>query len=174
MASLLRMIERVTGMAGFVIAWLVFPLILAMCYEVFSRYVLNAPTIWAFELSYMVMGAHTLIGAAYTLRERGHIRIDIYYSHYSPKINALVDTIGYLVLFLPVVSLVSIGLWEYWVEAFVNDFHSGQSAWNPVIWPFRFIFFLGFALLWLQGIAELLKFLRSLAGGTDELNTPNG
>ncbi|MBL4691169.1 MAG: C4-dicarboxylate ABC transporter substrate-binding protein, partial [Rhodospirillales bacterium] len=53
MASFLRIIERVTGMAGLVIAWLVFPLILAMCFEVFSRYASNAPTIWAFELSYM-------------------------------------------------------------------------------------------------------------------------
>ena len=63
MASLLRMIERVTGMAGLVVAWIIFPLILATCYEVFSRYALNAPTIWAFELSYMAMGTHALIGA---------------------------------------------------------------------------------------------------------------
>ncbi len=135
MASLLRMIERVTGMAGIVIAWLVIQLILATCFEVFSRYVLNAPTIWAFELSYMAMGTHALIGAAYTLRERGHIRIDIFYSRFSPKTKALVDTFGYRVLFLPVVSWVSLGLWEYWVEAYVADFRSGQSAWNPIIWP---------------------------------------
>ena len=174
MAFLLRMIERVTGMAGLVIAWLVFPLILAMCYEVFSRYVLNAPTIWAFELSYMAMGTHALIGAAYTLRERGHIRIDIFYGRFSPKTKALIDTLGYLVLFLPVVSWVSLGLWEYWVEAFVGDHRSGQSAWNPIIWPFRFAFFLGFALLWLQGIAEFIKCLRFLAGRTDDWDATNG
>jgi len=121
-----------------------------------------------------VMGAHALIGAAYTLRERGHIRIDVFYSRFSPKKKALIDTLGYLVLFLPVVSWVSLGLWEYWVEAFVGDHRSGQSAWNPIIWPFRFTFFLGFAFLWLQGIAEFIKCLRFLAGRTDDWNATNG
>jgi len=86
----------------------------------------------------------------------------------------LIDSLGYLVLFLPVVSWVSLGLWEYWVEAFVGDHRSGQSAWNPIIWPFRFTFFLGFAFLWLQGIAEFIKCLRFLAGQTEDWNATNG
>ena len=64
MDALVRAIERITGSAGLLIAWVVLPLILASCFEVFSRYVLNAPTIWAFELGYMAMGIHAMIGAA--------------------------------------------------------------------------------------------------------------
>ena len=101
MMALVRSIDRLSGLSGVVIAWVVFPLILASCFEVFSRYALNAPTIWAFELGYMAMGTHALIGAAYTLREGGHIRIDVLYSRFPDKAKAVVDTGGYLLLFLP-------------------------------------------------------------------------
>ncbi len=170
MMALVRTIERITGYSGMLIAWVVFPLILASCYEVFARYIFNAPTIWAFEMGYMAMGVHALIGAAYTLRDRGHIRIDILYSHFSPKTQAIVDTFGYVLLFLPVVCWVSFGLWEYWVEALVRNEHSGQSAWNPILWPFRLTFFFGFFLLALQGLAELIKCFRFLTGRTTDWN----
>ena len=84
----------------------------------------------------------------------------------SAKTQAVIDTIGYVVLFMPVILWVSFGLWEYWVEALVRDEHSGQSAWNPVIWPFRLAFFVGFFLLALQGVAELIKCFRFLTGRT--------
>ena len=174
MTALVRTIDRLNGISGLVVAWVVFPLILASCFEVFSRYVLNAPTIWAFELGYMAMGTHALIGAAYTLREGGHIRIDVLYSRFSEETKAVIDTAGYLLLFLPVVGWVSFGLWEYWVEAYVNGEHSGQSAWNPVIWPFRLIFFVGYFLLALQGLAELVKCIQFLRGKTSGQRAPNG
>jgi TRAP-type mannitol/chloroaromatic compound transport system permease small subunit len=174
MLQIVRLIEWLSGLSGRIIAWVVFPLILASCYEVFSRYVMNAPTIWAFELGYMAMGTHALVGAAYALREKSHIRIDVVYNLFSPKTKAIVDTAGYLLLFMPVVFWVTYGLWEYWLEAYLKDEHSGQSAWNPIIWPFHFLFFLGFFLLALQGIAEFIKCIRFLSGATDEWHGSNG
>lgn len=174
MVALVRWIDRLSDLSGFLIAWLVFPLILATCYEVFARYVLDAPTIWSFELSYMAMGAHFIIGAAYTLRSHAHIRIDILYIGFSDRTRALVDVIGYMVLFLPVVAWVSFGLWEYWVEAFESGELSGQSAWNPVIWPFRLCFFIGFALLWLQGLAGLFKAIMFLSGRSERYEAGGG
>lgn len=174
MSALVRVIERITGSVGLLIAWVVFPLILASVYEVFARYALNAPTIWAFELGYMAMGIHALMGAAFALRERAHIRIDVVYLHFPDKVKAIIDTVGYLVLFMPVICWVSFGLWEYWVEAYVNNEHSGQSAWNPIIWPFRLSFFLGFALLALQGLAELIKCVQFLSGQTEEWDPVDG
>jgi len=174
LSAIVRVIEKITGHAGLLIAWVVFPLILASVYEVVARYIFNAPTIWAFELGYMAMGVHALIGAAFALRERSHIRIDIFYSRYSDKTKAIIDTAGYLLLFMPVVIWVSYGLWDYWVEAFVNSEHSGQSAWNPLIWPFRLSFFIGFFLLALQGLAELIKCFQFLTGRTTEWDPLNG
>jgi len=174
MTAFVRVIERITGSAGLLIAWVVFPLILASVYEVFARYVLNAPTIWAFELGYMAMGIHAMIGAAFALRERAHIRIDVIYVRFTDKTKAIIDTAGYLILFMPVICWVSLGLWDYWVEAYVNNEHSGQSAWNPIIWPFRLTFFIGFFLLALQGIAELIKCFQFLTGRTDKWDHING
>lgn len=167
MLLLVRTIERVTGAAGTIIAWMVFPLIVATVYEVFSRYVLDAPTIWAFELGYMVMGIHALIGAAYTLRAHAHIRIDILYTHFSDRTKAMIDIAGYLILFFPAVTWLCFALWEYWMEAYLTGEQSGQSAWNPVIWPLRLCFFLGYLLLWLQGLAELIKNILFLSGKID-------
>lgn len=174
MNAFVRAIEKITGSAGLLIAWVIFPLILANCYEVYARYVLNAPTIWAFELGYMAMGVHALIGAGFALRERAHIRIDILYVNFSNRRKAIVDTLGYLFLFLPVVCWVSLGLWEYWVEAYIDNDHSGQSAWNPLIWPFRLSFFIGFFLLALQGVAELIKCLQFLTGKRKNWGSING
>jgi len=169
MLQLISLIERITGAGGKVVAWVVLPLIFATCYEVFSRYLLNAPTIWAFEAGYMAMGVHALIGAAYTLQCHSHIRIDVLYAHFPERTKALVDVTGYVVLFFPGVIWLCIGLWDYWTEAFISGEQSGQSAWNPVIWPFRLCFFAGYALLLLQGLAEVMKDILFLMGKTDHL-----
>ena len=171
---LVRQIERLSGASGLIIAWLALPLIIATCYEVFSRYVLNNPTIWAFELGYMAMGTHALIGMAFTLRERNHIRIDVLSMRFSRRTRAIVDLIGYLVLFLPVMGWLSYALWDYWVEAFISGQRSGQSAWNPIIWPFRLCFFIGVALLLLQGLAEIVKSIDALRGETHEADSAAG
>lgn len=174
MLALVRWIEKLSDLTGICVAWVVFPLIIASCYEVFSRYILTAPTIWAFELGYMAMGVHALMGAAYTLKSHAHIRIDVFYSHFPDKLKAVLDTAGYLILFLPVVLWLSWGLWEYWVEAFLSGEQSGQSAWNPIIWPFRLAFFLGFALLLLQGLAEFIKTVLLVTGRTDRWDADGG
>ena len=77
------LIERISGVCGKITAWLVVPLILATVYDVAARYLFNAPTQWAYEVGYMMMGAHALLGMAYTLREGGHIRIDAFTQRFS-------------------------------------------------------------------------------------------
>ncbi len=162
MLYLVRIVERISGGFGLLGALIVAPLVVATVYEVFSRYLFNAPTIWAYELGYMAMGTNFLLGSAYTLRERGHIRIDVAYSQFSPRVQALIDVIGYVFLFLPVAWWLSWGLWKYGYNAYLSGETSGESAWNKIIWPFRLVFFLGFLLLALQGTAELIKALRTL------------
>ncbi len=162
MTTLIRFVERLSGGGGLVAAVIVAPLVLATVYEVFSRYLFNAPTIWAYELAYMAMGTNFLLGAAYTLRERGHIRIDLAYAHFSRRTRALIDLLGYLFLFLPVAWWLTWGLWNYAYGALLSGETSGESAWNPVIWPFRMVFFLGFLLLALQASVELIKAVQIL------------
>ncbi len=167
---MVRIVERITGSIGLLAAWVVAPLVLATCYEVFSRYVLNDPTLWAYEVGYMATGSNFMLGMAYTLRERGHIRIDVLYSHFSDRVKASIDAIGIAFFLLPVAFWLSLKLWTYAYDAYLLGETTGESAWNPVVWPFRFVFFLGFVLLSLQSFIELLKSFRIIfdKNGTDK------
>jgi TRAP-type mannitol/chloroaromatic compound transport system permease small subunit len=164
MEALLRAIERISGLSGRLTAWLLVPLIAATVWDVFVRYALNAPTEWAYEVGYMMMGTHALLGMAFTLREGGHIRIDAFSQNFSQRTKALIDLIGYVFFVLPCLCWVTWSLWGYWVKALRTDEMSGQSAWNPIIWPFKLVFFVAFALLTLQIVAEIIKAGQYLLG----------
>lgn len=164
MTSLLKWLDRTSGTSGAVAAWLVFPLIFASCYEVFSRYVLGDPTIWAFEVGYIMMGTHFLIGLAYTLRENEHVRVDLFYGHASPKVQALIDAFTFVCLVLPLSLWLSMSLWTRVVEAYEKGERSGMSAFNPPIWPYRAVFFAAFVLLSLQAIAQLIRCYYTFTG----------
>ena len=162
MRGLATFLDKISGTSGALAAWLVIPLIAASCYEVFSRYVLGEPTLWAFEVGYMVMGTHFLIGLAYTLREGEHVRVDFLYAHVSPRKRALIDAFTYAVLLLPLAGWLTVALWEKVTRAYESHERSGMSAFNPVIWPFRLVICTAFALLFLQALAELLRCIEVL------------
>jgi TRAP-type mannitol/chloroaromatic compound transport system permease small subunit len=163
MHALVRVIERISDFSGKLIAWLVVPLIAATAWDVFARYAMNAPTEWAYEVGYMVMGTHALIGMAFTLREAGHIRIDFFSQRFSQTTKAVIDLVGYAVV-LPCLTWVTWSLWDYWAKALRTHELSGQSAWNPAIWPFKLVFFIAFVLLVLQVVAEMIKAVQYLTG----------
>lgn len=164
MGALLRLIERISGVTGTITAWLVVPLIAATVYDVGARYLFTLPTQWAYEVGYMMMGTHALLGMAYTLREGGHIRIDAFSQLLSERAKAVIDVVGYAVFVLPCLIWVTWSLWGYWVHAYATNELSGQSAWNPVIWPFKLVFFIAFVLLVLQIVAQIIKALLFLQG----------
>lgn len=150
-------------------AWLVVPLIAASCYEVFSRYVLNEPTLWAFEIGYMFMGTHFLIGLAYTLRENEHVRVDFLYGHVSAKMQAVISAFTYVGILLPLSIWLSIAFAEKVKTAYASHERSGMSAFNPVIWPFRAVMLAAFVLLALQALAELIRCYQVLTGKAKSL-----
>jgi TRAP-type mannitol/chloroaromatic compound transport system, small permease component len=161
---ILRLIERVSGASGVIAGWLIVPLIFATVYEVVSRYVFTAPTIWAYEVGYLATGTSFLIGMAYALREGAHIRIDVISMHMSAKLRAGVDLVLYGVFLIPFVAWLSHLLYTRALDAYHSGERSGQSAWNPPVWPFRTIFFIAFALLLIQIVGEMIKCVRVLAG----------
>ncbi len=178
MATLVQCIEWLTRVFGYIAAWLIAPLIVAMVWEVFSRYVFSAPTFWSYEIAYMLMGASLMLGIAYALQLRRHIRVDFLYDMLSAKTRAVVDIVGYVFFLLPVVLWMSWGLWDYLVYAYVHNEFSGESAWNPVVWPFRVTFVVGFVLFALQIVAEIIKCVYVLLGqdgpGWSEPETRSG
>ncbi len=87
------------------------------------------------------------------------------YGRFPPRLKALVDAVGYGCLFIPLGVWLTYRLGVYAWDAYQSGETSGESAWNPVIWPFRTVFVIGFGLLTLQALAELAKALRTLLRG---------
>lgn len=162
MQSLVRSIERTVGWVGVAAALLIVPLVLATCWEVFARYLAGAPTVWAYEVGYILTGSHFLLGLAYTLREGQHIRIDVFTGAMSARTRAIIDLAAYTVM-LPVLVWLAWMLLQYLVAGYARGERSGQSALNLPVWPFRVVFTLSFALLALQVLVEWLKALGRVA-----------
>lgn len=171
MHAFIRAIDRLTGSVSLVGGWLIAPLVIGTCYEVFARYVLSAPTIWAFELGYMLTGANFLLGMAFALREDAHIRVDVLYLRFSPRTKAIVNSLSYIVVVIPICGWLALALYGHAMQSFLSHETSGQSAWNPVVWPFRLSFFVAFTVLTLQAVAELAKCVLLLRG-TAETSHP--
>lgn len=156
LTPVVRGIDLLSTWAGRVAAVLVIPTTLVACWEVFARYVFNEPTIWAYELGYQLAGSYFLLGGALTLVHQRHIRIDLIYDRLSPKRRAIIDLACFGVM-LPLMMILVYRMGLYAHGAWASGELSGESAWNPVIWPFRTVWVVAFALLCLQVVAELIR-----------------
>ena len=161
MLALIKNIERATGSVGIFASFAIVPLVLATCYEVISRYVLDSPTIWAYEVGYILTGSHFLLGMAYTLKKGEHIRIEIFSAAFSQRTRAIIDLVSYSVI-LPLMLWLTYALFGHLATGYLRNEHSGQSAMNLPVWPFRIVFLVAFSLFALQILAEVLKTLRRL------------
>jgi len=159
MDTLIRNVERVTGSIGIMAAFALVPLVIATCYEVFARYLFGMPTIWAYEVGYILTGSHFLLGMAFTLQSNDHIRIDIFSANFSQRTRAVIDLLGYSVL-LPLMVWISYALFQHLAAGYLRNERSGQSAMNLPVWPFRVIFLVAFTLLTLQILVEVVKAAR--------------
>jgi len=154
-------LERITAVAALIGAILILPLVVAMIFEVVSRLVLGSPTAWAYEMSYMMMAAIFMMGIAYALKRRDHVSVDLLYGVLAPRQKALINIAGY-VLLLPCVAWLTYALFNFALQAYRTGELTGQSAWNPVVWPYRTVLVLGFAIFALQIVAEVIKSMRVL------------
>ncbi len=163
MTRLVRAVDAVSRGCGVVAAVLVVLLIVLMMYDVVMRYAFGAPTLWAYDVNTFLMGAAFILSVGYALSHDAHVRVDLLHSAGRPRLKALVDLAGFALL-LPIAAWIASGLWHYWLDAFLSGETSGSSAWNPVIWPFRLVLFLGFVAFTLQILAEMIKRAGTLAG----------
>ncbi len=152
-----RVIDKFTDTTGVWIAWLNIPLVLAVAYEVMARYLFNAPTIWSFDVTYMLYGTIFMLGAAYALHKGAHIRTDFFYEKWSVKTKGMVDSISYFVFFFPsIIMLLVVSGNEAWYAYTIHE-TSEQTPWRPLLWPFKSVVPLTCVLLLIQGVSETIK-----------------
>lgn len=137
-------------------ALLMLPMLFVAVYEVFARYLFNAPTIWGFELTIFIYGVHFILGYAYTDCFDGHVRVDVFTQRMQPRAKAMLEIIALLVIFFPFMTLMTIYAGKFaFIAASTSELAS--TSWAPPIWPVKILMAAGFLLLWLQGLGHLLK-----------------
>ncbi len=150
-------IDQLSRMIGHAFAWCILILTFGTSYEVFVRYVLNNPTSWAFDMSYIMYGALFFMAGAYTLSRNGHVRGDFIYRLWRPRTQAIVELALYILFFYPgILALVFAG-WGYGTEAFRIREVSVNSPVGIPVWQLKMLIPFGAGLLAVQGIAEVLR-----------------
>ena len=152
-----RVIDRFTDVTGTWVAWLNLPLVVVVAWEVIARYAFNAPTIWSFDLTYMLYGTIFMLGAAYALHKGAHIRTDFFYEKWSDRTRGMVDSISYLVFFFPSIIMLLVVSGSEALYAYSINETSEQTPWRPILWPYKMVVPLACLLLLIQGISELIK-----------------
>jgi len=157
MRKILITIDAISDRTGKIMCWLATLLVALVSSEVIMRYVFNAPTMWNYETSMMVGGTLFAMGWAYALRHHSHVRVDVFYTRLSSRGRAVIDVLGTLLLFFPLMvmftSVATAWAWQAW-EIMEK---SVETYWYPIIAPFRTMVAIGFMLITLQGIAQFTR-----------------
>ena len=152
-----RAIDRFTDTTGTWVACLNVPLVLAVSYEVIARYAFESPTIWSFDVTYMLYGTIFMLGAAYALHKGAHIRTDFFFEKWSIRTQGVIDSIAYIVFFFPSLAVfLMVSGAEGWYAFEIGE-TSEQTPWRPILWPFKMVVPLTCLLLLIQGVSETIK-----------------
>lgn len=160
-----RVLDRFADTCGKVFAWLIIPMVGALVYEVFSRYLFLAPTVWAYDTTYMLYGTHFMLGSTYTLYRKSHIRTDLIYRLWPVRVQGTIDSVCYLFLFFPGMLFFLFAGWEYAAHSWAIQERAGASAWGVALYPFKTVIPLSALLLIIQGVSEFLKSLHAARRG---------
>jgi TRAP-type mannitol/chloroaromatic compound transport system permease small subunit len=158
-------IDQLSKTIGHAFAWCIVILTLGTCYEVVVRYVFDNPTSWAFDMSYIMYGAVFYMAGAYTLSRGGHVRADMFYRLLSPKRQAAVELVLYILFFFPGILALVVAGGAYGFESMRLREVSVNSPAGVPIWPLKMMIQFGAALIALQGFAEVLRCVVCLRTG---------
>ena len=165
MQKLLLFVDKISTWVGQAFSWTIVLLTLHVTWEVFSRYVLDNPRAWAFDVMIMFYGTLFMMAGAYTLAKNGHVRGDVIYGFFSPRAQAAVDLTLYIVFFIPgVVALVWAG-YTYAAESWAINEHSNITSEGPPVYPFKTVIPLAGAFVLMQGIVEIIRCIICLKTG---------
>ena len=157
MQKSLLFIDRVSTWVGHAFSWLIVALTLQVAWEVFSRYALDDPHSWAFDVMIMFYGTLFMMAGAYTLSQNGHVRGDVLYGFFTPRTQATLDLALYIVFFIPGVIALTYAGYYYAADSWSIDEHSNVTAEGPPVYPFKTVIPLAGAILLVQGIVEIIR-----------------
>lgn len=157
MRKVLRFIDYLSDLSGKSVRWLAMILVLVMTTEVVMRYGFNHPTMWAYESSLQLGCAMYALAYCYAQRHDAHVRVDIFYTHLSPRGKATIDVICGLMMFLPVIGLLVSASWVWAIKSWTIQEKMVETYWYPPYYPLRTVVAIGWTMLGLQGLAGILR-----------------
>jgi TRAP-type mannitol/chloroaromatic compound transport system permease small subunit len=149
--------DRLSAWFGKAFAWAIMIMTLGTGYEVFVRYVLNSPTSWAFDVSYIMYGTLFMMAGAYTLSRDGHVRGDFLYRLWRPQTQAKVELVLYFIFFFPGVTALVLSGWKYAARSWRFQEVSVNSPAGIPVFQFKMIIVAAGILLFIQGIAQVFR-----------------
>jgi TRAP-type mannitol/chloroaromatic compound transport system permease small subunit len=165
MQKLLLSVDKVSTWIGQAFSWLIITLTLMITWEVFSRYALDNPHAWAFDLMIQMYGTLFMMAGAYTLSKNGHVRGDVLYGFFQPRTQATIDLVLYIAFFLPGVFALTYAGYFYASESWAINEHSNVTAEGPPVYHFKTVIPLAGAFLLAQGIVEIIRCIICLKQG---------
>jgi TRAP-type mannitol/chloroaromatic compound transport system permease small subunit len=162
MDSLLKISKAIDSMSdhlGSFMKWWTVPIMILLVFEVLSRRVFDAPTEWNFFVTQQFFGYFYLLMAPYGLLQNVNIRVDVFYAKFSPKTQAWIDLIGYVLVMLPLCYIAVV----YGSQYAMNSVRSGEASMSPMripIYQVKTFLPLAFLLLGIQTISEMIKKVR--------------
>jgi TRAP-type mannitol/chloroaromatic compound transport system permease small subunit len=157
MQNLLLFIDKVSTWIGQFFSWLILALTLMISWEVFSRYFLDNPHAWAFDVMSMMYGSLFMMAGAYTLSKNGHVRGDVLYGFFPPRLQAWFDLILYFLFFIPGVFALAYAGYGFAADSWAINEHSNITANGPPVYPFKTILPIAGAFLLAQGLVEIVR-----------------
>lgn len=159
-------IDQLSMAVGHAFAWCIVVLTLGTSYEVFVRYVLNRPTAWAFDMSYILYGGLFLMSGAYALSRNAHVRADMLYRLWPARWQASVELVLYIIFFFPGVTALVFAGWDYAGDAWRLREVSVNSPAGVPIYQLKALIPLAAILLWIQGVAQVIRCILCLRDGS--------
>jgi len=164
---ILNRIDFISEWSGKLISWLLVALIFALTYDVMMRYLFTRPTVWSYDVSYMLGGTVMLTGMAYVTLHRAHVRVDILYTRLPKKAKLIIDLLFTAVVFFPLMSmLIERSAQRAWWSTRLREF-SEVGFWRPPIYPFRWMMPVALTLFLIAGVAWFIRDLLSLIRGEE-------
>ncbi len=165
MQKLFLTVDKMSTIVGQTFSWLIVALTLLISWEVFSRYVLDAPHSWAFDMMIILYGSLFMMAGAYTLSKAGHVRGDVLYGFFEPRTQATIDLILYILFFMPGVIALTYAGFTFAAESWAIREHSNITADGPPLYHFKTILPMAGLGLLLQGLIEILRCVVCLQQG---------
>ena len=164
----MKSVNAISEWSGRLVSFLGLALMGTIAIDVFLRYVFSAPTKWSYDITYMLGGTLILMSIPYVLLHKGHVAIDVVRRLLPKRVGLAIDVVLHLLLFFPLIGVLVYSGTDHAVTSIVQRELSNVGFWRPPLYPFRTMIPVAFFLVLLQGLANFMVDVCSLAGKWEE------